>query len=111
VGINKLVRHTINTSVIHEQWDDVMRLIGSLKLGKVKATDVMRVLARGGTLGGLGRAIEEIGRISKTLYLCDYLQDETYRRRIHTQFSHDESRGEVARQIFYGQKGRIYKRY
>jgi TnpA family transposase len=111
VGINELVRHTINTTVIHEQWDDVMRLIGSLKLGKIKATDVMRVLARGGTLGGLGRAIEEIGRISKTLYLCDYLQDETYRRRIHTQLSHGESRGEVARHIFYGQKGRIYKRY
>jgi TnpA family transposase len=110
-GIDDLVRNPINITLIHDQWDDVMRLIGSLKLGKVKATDVMRVLARGGTLSGLGRAIEEIGRIAKTMYLCDYLQDESYRRRIHTQLSHGESRGEVARHIFYGQKGRIYKRY
>ena len=109
--INDLVKNTVNTRLIHEQWDDVMRLIGSLKLGKVKATEVMRVLARGGTLSGLGRAIEEIGRISKTLYLCDYLDDESYRRRIHTQLSHGESRHDVARHIFYGQKGRLYKRY
>ncbi len=109
--INDLVKNTVNTTLIHEQWEDVMRMVGSLKLGKVKATEVMRVLARGGTLSGLGRAIEEIGRISKTLYLCDYLEDESYRRRIHTQLSHGESRHDVARHVFYGQKGRLYKRY
>jgi TnpA family transposase len=109
--INDLVTNTVNTRLIHEHWDDVMRLIGSLKLGKVKATQVMRVLARGGTLSGLGRALEEIGRISKTLYLCDYLEDESYRRRIHTQLSHGESRHDVARHVFHGHKGRLYKRY
>ena len=51
----------INTTVIVEQWEEVLRLVGSLKLGKVKATDVTKVLARGGTLSGLGRAIQEIG--------------------------------------------------
>jgi TnpA family transposase len=109
--MNDLVKNTVNTTLIHEQWEDVMRLIGSLKLGKVKATEVMRVLARGGTLSGLGRALEEIGRNSKTLYLCEYLEDESYRRRIHTQLSHGESRHDVARHVFYGQKGRLYKRY
>ena len=101
----------INTTVIVEQWEEVLRLVGSLKLGKVKATDVTKVLARGGTLSGLGRAIQEIGRISKTRYLCDYLESEPYRRRIHTQLNHGEMRHDVARHIFYGHKGKIYKRY
>ena len=110
-AINELVKHPINTTVIVEQWEEVLRLVGSLKLGKVKATDVTKVLARGGTLSGLGRAIQEIGRISKTRYLCDYLESEPYRRRIHTQLNHGEMRHDVARHIFYGHKGKIYKRY
>lgn len=109
--IDKLVRHPINTGLITEQWDEVMRLVGSLKLGKLKATDVTRVVARNGTLSGLGRAIEEIGRISKTMYLCEYLEDETYRRRIHTQLNHGELRNDTARTIFHGRKGKIYKHY
>ena len=110
-AINDLVKHPINTTVIVEQWEEVLRLVGSLKLGKVKATDVTKVLARGGTLSGLGRAIQEIGRISKTRYLCDYLESEPYRRRIHTQLNHGEMRHDVARHIFYRHKGKIYKRY
>jgi TnpA family transposase len=110
-AIQDLVKHRINTTVIHEQWDEVLRLVGSLKLGKLKATDVTKVLARGNKLSGLGRAIQAIGRISKTIYLCDYLEHETYRRRIHTQLNHGELRHDVARHIFYGRKGKIFKSY
>lgn len=60
----------------------MLRLASSLKLGKVKATAVMRTLQRPGSLSRLGRAVAEVGRVEKTLYLLAYLQDEAYRRRI-----------------------------
>lgn len=37
---------------------------------------------RAGSLSGLGRAVAELGRVEKTLYLLAYVQDEAYRRRI-----------------------------
>lgn len=67
--LNELGHHVVNARLIHDHWDDMLRLAGSLKLGKVKATAVMRTLQRAGSLSGLGRAIAELGRVEKTLYL------------------------------------------
>lgn len=52
-----------------------------------------------------------MGRINKTLYLLNYIDDEDYRRRIMTQLNRGESRHAIARAICHGQKGEIKKRY
>ena len=57
------------------------------------------------------KAIAELGRIPKTLYLLTYIDDETYRRRILTQINRHEDRHQLSRTTFYGQRGEIRKRY
>ena len=109
--LNDFSRHVVNLRLIAEQWEDMLRLAGSLKLGTVKATAVMRTLQRGGSLSGLGRAVAELGRIEKTLYLLKYVQDETYRRRILVQLNRGEGRHSVARAVFHGRKGELRQRY
>ena len=109
--LNDLSRHRINTGLIAQHWEDILRVVGSLKLGAVAAQDVMRVLARDGSLSGLGKAIAEVGRIAKTLYLLRYISDEAYRRRIHTQLNRGESRGRIARKIYHGNKGELRQKY
>lgn len=52
-----------------------------------------------------------MGRINKTLYLLNYIDDEDYRRRILTQLNRGESHHAVARAICHSQKGEIRKRY
>ena len=68
-------------------------------------------LTRGRRPSTLGRAIGELGRVAKTLYLLNYLDDEAYRRRILTQLNRGESRHGVARAIFHGQRGELRQRY
>ena len=109
--LNELSRHVINTRLIADHWDDMLRLAGSLKLGKVKASAVMRTLQRAGSLSGLGRAVAEVGRVEKTLYLLVYVQDEAYRRRILVQLNRGEGRHAVARAVFHGKKGELRQRY
>ena len=58
---DEVSQNKISTVRIADYWDDIVRLVGSLKLGKVKAPDILRVLARDGKLGGLGNAVAEIG--------------------------------------------------
>lgn len=53
----------------------------------------------------------EVGRVNKTLYLLNYIDDEDYRRRLLTQLNRGEGRHAVARAICYGQRGEIRKRY
>jgi TnpA family transposase len=44
----------------------------------------------------LAQSIIEVGRINKTLYLLNYIDDENYRRRILTQLNRGEGRHFVA---------------
>jgi TnpA family transposase len=84
---------------------------GSLKLGLVSALEIMRVLQKGGKPSGLGKAIGELGRVAKTLYLLNYVDDEAYRRRILTQLNRGEGRHSLARAVYYGGKGEMKQRY
>jgi len=109
--LTELSRHVVNSRLISDHWDDMLRLAGSLKLGKVKATAVMRTLQRAGSLSGLGRAVAELGRVEKTRYLLAYVQDEAYRRRILVQLNRGEGRHALARAVFHGKKGELRQRY
>ncbi|XIV42806.1 Tn3 family transposase (plasmid) [Escherichia coli] len=58
---------------------------------------LVRSLLKSERPSGLTQAIIEVGRINKTLYLLNYIDDEDYRRRILTQLNRGESRHAVAR--------------
>jgi len=109
--LNDLARHKINKNLIERNWDDMLRIAGSLKLGTVSASELIRSLLRSKRPSTLARAIAELGRIPKTLYLLSYIDDEAYRRRILTQLNRGEGRHSVARAIFHGRRGEIRQRY
>ncbi len=109
--LDGLARHTIDMNLISQNWDDLLRVAGSLTLGTVNATELLRSLQGGGRPSTLARAIGELGRIAKTLYLLSYIDDESYRRRILIQLNKGESRHSLARATFFGQKGEVRQRY
>jgi TnpA family transposase len=110
-ALNGLARQGINILRIERNWADLLRAAGSLKMGAVSASELTRGLQGGGRPSTLGQAIGELGRVAKTLYLLNYLDDEAYRRRILTQLNRGESRHAVARAIFHGQRGELRQRY
>ncbi len=110
-ALNDLARGRVNTHKIEQHWDDMMRIAGSLKLGTVQASELIHSLLKSDKPSSLAQAIIEVGRINKTLYLLNYIDDEDYRRRILIQLNRGESRHAIARVICYGQRGEIKKRY
>ena len=109
--LNEVARGCISPRRIEQHWDDMMRIAGSLKLGTVSASELIRTLLKSERPSSLAQAIIEVGRINKTLYLLHYIDDEDYRRRILTQLNRGEGRHSVARVICHGQHGEIRKRY
>ena len=71
----------------------------------------MRSLLRSERPSTLARALSELGRINKTLYLLPYIDDETYRRRILVQLNRHEGRHALARDTFHGRRGEVRQRY
>ena len=110
-GLNGIARQRIRTDLIAQHWDDLLRMAGSLQTSTVSASEMMRTLQSDGRYSALGRAAAEYGRIAKTLYLLEYIDDAGYRRRVLVQLNRQEERHRVARAVFYGQKGELRQHY
>ncbi|WP_097736593.1 Tn3 family transposase, partial [Escherichia coli] len=80
-ALDELARGCVDLSKIESHWDEMMRVAGSLKLGTIHASELIRSLLRSTRPSGLAQAIMEVGRVNKTLYLLNYIDDEDYRRR------------------------------
>ena len=110
-ALNGLARNRINPKLIAAHWDDILRVLGSLSTGTVRASELLRVLQGGGRPTPLGRAIAELGRAAKTLHLLHYVDSDTYRRCIGVHINRHEGRHSVARIIFHGNRGELRQPY
>ena len=108
---NSLARHSVSLGRIQANWDDLLRLAGSLKLGRMPATGIMRTLQVGDRPTQLALALAEFGRIEKTLHTLNYIDDENRRRIILRQLNRGEGRHSLARDVFHGKRGELRQQY
>lgn len=106
-----IARQRVNLQLIAAHWDDLLRLAGSLKLGRVPATGIMRTLQVGDRPTRLAQALAEFGRIDKTLHSLTYIDDENRRRATLTQLNRGEGRHSLGRAVFHGKRGELRQRY
>jgi TnpA family transposase len=109
--LNDISKYKISESSIIKHWEDILRAAVSLKLGHVTASNLIRSLFRKNRPSGLAKALMNLGRIIKTLYLLNYIDDEDYRRHILTQLNKGESRHSLARTVYHGRRGEMYEKY
>lgn len=78
-ALDDLARGTVKPEKIYQHWDDMMRIAGSLKLGTIQASELIRSLLRSDRPSSLAQAIIEAGRINKIIYLLNYIvvKDDT----------------------------------
>jgi TnpA family transposase len=109
--LDGISQHKLNLRRIATQWDDMLRLAGSLLLGRVPATGIMRTLQVGDHPTRLAQAVAEFGRIDKTLHMLTMLDDEDQRRGNLLQLNRGEGRHSLARAVFHGKRGELRQRY
>ena len=71
----------------------------------------MRLLQSSSRPSGLARAVTELGRVVKTLFLLASLDNIQYRRRVLTYLTRHEGRHRLGRATFHGQRGELRQRY
>ena len=81
----------IRTDIIREQWDDVLRLVGSIKAGHVAPSVMLRKLAAYERQNQLDVALQEIGKVERTLFMLDWLENPDLGRRCQAGLNNDMS--------------------
>lgn len=107
--LDGLARYRTDIELIKRNWEDLLRLPGSLKLGRIHAGAIMRVPQVRERPTTLRRALVELGRITKTLHMLGYVDSKEKRRRILTQINRHEFRHRLARRVCHGDRGEIRK--
>lgn len=109
--LDVISQHKLSLRRIATQWDDRLRLAGSLLLGRVPATGIMRTLQVRDNPTRRAQAIAEFGRIDKTLHLLTMMDNEDKRRSNLLQLNRGEGRHSLARVVFHGKRGELRQRY
>jgi len=109
--LNFIAKQRISLKRIEPYWDDFLRLAGSLKLGMVPATGIMRILQVGDRPTKLALALAEFGRIDKTLHMLNFIDDKNLRRSTLLQLNRGEGRHGLGRDVFHGKRGELRQRY
>ncbi|WP_224386186.1 Tn3 family transposase [Pseudonocardia sp. ICBG1293] len=106
-----LLARKLNTDLIAEHWDDLLRLAGSLKFGHATASLLVGKLSASGRQNALAAALKEYGALRRTVYTARYLSDPAYRRKISRQLNKGESLHALKRDLLYAHEGMIRARH
>ena len=108
--LQPLLGRRIKVDVIREHWHEVVRLVASLKAGTVAPSAMLRKLAAYERQNQLDLALQELGRIERTLFMLDWLESPELRRRCQAGLNKGEQRHALAQAICTFKQGRIADR-
>jgi TnpA family transposase len=105
-----LVAGTIGVRAISDHWFELLRLAMSIKTGTVTASVILRKLAAYPRQNGLALALRELGKLERTFFTLQWLQDPELRRRSHVGLNKGEQQNALRRAVFFNRLGEIRDR-
>jgi TnpA family transposase len=95
-------KRKINTQLIKENWDDILLFIVTILERKTTATQLLKRLTSYSRQHKLYAALKEYGKIIKTNFLLNYIDDVKLRQRIEKQLNKIESSNKFSKAVFFG---------
>ena len=109
-ALEPLIAGRINVALIRAHWPDILRIAASIRTGTVTASLIMRQLASYPRQNGVAAALRELGRLERTLFTLDWIEDPGLRRDTGRELNKGESRNGLARAVFIHRLGEIRDR-
>ena len=109
-GLNNLdpiLTRSINWELIREQYDQMIKYTTALKTGTAETESIMKRFTRNNLQHPTYKALQELGKVIKTIFLCEYLMSEELRIEINEGLNVVENWNSANSFIFYGKSGEI----
>jgi TnpA family transposase len=109
-ALQGLVGGTLNVPLMATQWKEALRLATSIKQGTVTASLILRKLGAYPRQNSLALALRELGRVERTLFTLEWLQNPELRRRVQVGLNKGEAKNALARAVFFNRLGELRDR-
>ena len=95
-------KRKINMQIIKENWDDILRFAITILERQTTATQLLKRLTSYSRHHKLHTALKEFGKIIKTNFLLNYIDDVGLRQRIEKQLNKIEASNRFSKAVFFG---------
>ena len=100
----------IKKDIIIEQWDNILRLMASIILKRSTASQIFRRLNSYAAQNPLYKGFKEYGRIHKSIFALNYIDNVELRQQIERQLNRVEHSHRFARAITYGNENQFIEK-
>ena len=104
-NLQPVLTKTINWDLIRNQYDEMVKYATALRLRMAETEAILQRFTRNNLQHPTYQALAELGRATKTIFLCQYLESEELRREIHEGLNVIENWNSANSFIHYGKGG------
>lgn len=103
--LQPVLTRPIKWALIRQQYDEIIKYVTALRLGTADAEALLRRFTRASVQHPTYGAMAELGKVYKTIFLCEYLRVPELRREMHEGLNVVENWNGANGFIFYGHAG------
>jgi TnpA family transposase len=101
-SVREICRASVDLERIRAHWDETVRLVASVHGGHTSAVHVTARYGSAARGDPLYEAISHLGRLLRTVFLCDYFLNDVFRRELLRVLNRGESVNALKRAIYTG---------
>lgn len=105
-----LLGKKIRADVVREHWGEILRLVASLKAGHAAPSAMLKKLAAYERQNQLDLALQEVGKVERTLFMLDWLENPALRQRCQAGLNKSEQRHQLTQALYTFRQGRVADR-
>lgn len=102
-----ILQQAIDWELIRKQYDEMVKYATALRLGTAEAESILKRFTRTNHQHPTYKALAELGRALKSIFLCSYLTHESVRREIQEGLNVIENWNSANGFVFYGKRGEV----